>query len=93
MVPSHLSLSMWSFRWLSVSACPLSFPGVYKILNLCCSRSLAHLTCLQFSFFIVVNVVRFLWFVKMVSSELLSTYTLQCLSALTTTNSSLSWIS
>ena len=93
MVLSHLSLSMWSFRQLSASARLLSFPGVYKILNLCCLRSSAHLTCLQFSFFIVVNIVRFLWSVKMVSLELLSTYTLQCLSALTTANSSLSWIS
>ena len=92
MVPSHLSLFMWSFRWLNASAHLLSFPGVYKILNLCCPRSSAHLTYLQFSFFIVVNVVRFLWSVKMVSSELLSTYTLQCLSALTTANSSLLWI-
>ena len=93
MVPSHLSLSMWSFRWLSASARLFSFPGVYKILNLCCPRSLAHLTCLQFSFFVVVNVVRFLWSMKMVSLELLSAYTLQCSSALMTANSSLSWIS
>ena len=83
---------MWSFCQLSVSALLLSCPGVYKILNLCCPRSSAYLTCCLFSFLVVVNVVRFLWSVKTVSSELLSVYTLQCSSVLTTANSSLLWI-
>ena len=84
---------MWSFRQLSVSALLLSCPGVYKILNLCCSRSSAHLTCYLFSFLVIVNVVRFLWSVRTVSLELLSAYTLQCSSVLTTASSSLLWIS
>ena len=83
---------MWSFHQLSVSALLLSCLGVYKILNLCYSRSSAYLTCCLFSFLVVVNVVRFLWSVRIVSSELLSTYTLQCSSVLTTASSSLLWI-
>ena len=84
---------MWFFCWLSVSTLLLSCLGVYKILNLYCSRSSAYLTCRLFSFLVVVNVVRFLWSVRTVSSELLSVYTLQCSSVLMTASSSLLWIS
>ena len=84
---------MWSFHQLSVSALLLSCLGVYKILNLCCPRSSAYLTCYLFSFLVVVNIVRFLWSVRIVSSELLSVYTLQCSSVLMTASSSLLWIS
>ena len=55
---------MWFFCQLSASALLLSHLGVYKILNLCCPRSSAYLTCCLFSFLVIVNVVRFLWSVR-----------------------------
>jgi hypothetical protein len=54
---------------LSASALPLSFPGVYLILNLYCPMSSAHLTWRRLSSFVVVKLSRFLWSEKIVSFE------------------------
>jgi hypothetical protein len=78
---------------LRASALPLSFPGVYTILNLYCPNSSDYRVCRGLSTLVVVNRVRFLWSENIVSSEQLSAYTLQCFRQATIASSSLSWTS
>jgi hypothetical protein len=61
-----------SNRRLRASALPLSFLGVYTILNLYCSKVSDYLTCRQFRVLVVVKLTKFLWSENTVRSEQLS---------------------
>jgi hypothetical protein len=61
-----------SDRRLRASALPLSFPGVYTILNLYYPKVSNHLTCRQFRVLVVVKLTRFLWSENIVRSKQLS---------------------
>ena len=68
--PSSLTLSIavsvmdlvpaMSCLRLRASALPLSFPGVYTILNLYCPSSSDHRTCRRLSSLVVVKLTKFL---------------------------------
>jgi hypothetical protein len=57
---------------LRASALPLSFPGVYIILNLCWPKVSDYLTCRLLRTLVVVKFTKFLWSENIVRSEQLS---------------------
>ncbi len=84
---------IWSFLLLSAFALPLSLPNVYCILNLYCSSRFDYRICLLLSYLVVVKCKRFLWFVRIVSFDNSSMYTLYNFKETTIASSFLSWIS
>ena len=84
---------IWSFLLLSAFALSFSLSRVYCILNLYCSSCSNHRTCLLLSCLIVIKCTRFLWFVRIVSFDNSSMYTLHNSRETTIANSFLSWTS
>ena len=74
MLWSNISLDfMWCVRRLKAFTRSFSFFEIYWILNLYCSKSFDHRTCRRFNYLIIINYVKFLWFVLMISSSAPST--------------------
>jgi hypothetical protein len=65
-------VSAISDRRLRASALLLSFPSVYTILNLYCSKVSDYLTCRWFRVLVVVKLTKFLWSENTVRSKQLS---------------------
>jgi hypothetical protein len=84
---------IWLLRLLSASALSFSFSKIYSILILYCFNFLDHRTCLLLSSFVVMKCNKFLWSIRIVSSDASSIYTLYALRTATIASSFLSWMS
>ena len=84
---------IWSLLLLSASTLSLFLPRVYYILNLYYSSLSNHRTCLLLSYLIIVKCTRFLWSIRIVSSNDSFVYTLYDFKKTTIASSFLLWTS